>query len=147
MKFQTNSEPRDNNAKFTKLVTLAMALTVLLMFIFSTIGKAQTIRLDTAANMAYVNITPVAIGWHKNSHTATRLYVHAGGDNLVNFGTIKWYLKYPVVIDQSTTNYVTIADGQFYVQGRSYANWDEQSKFLFRYAADSLQDIKVTISE
>jgi len=147
MKFQKNLEPQENNAKFSKLVAVAMALTVMLMFIFSTVGKAQTVRLDTAANMAYVNITPVAIGWHKNGHTVNRLYVSANNDNLVNFGTIKWYLKYPVIIDQSTTNYVTIADGQFYVQGRSYANWDEQSKFLFRYAADSLQDIKVTISE
>jgi hypothetical protein len=147
MKFQTNLEPRDNNAKFTKIVTLSMALTLLLFFIFSTVSKAQTIRLDTAANMAYVNIDPLAIGWHKQSHNVTRLYVHAGGDNLVNFGTIKWFLKYPVVVDQSTTNYITIADGQFYISGRIYANWDEQSKFLFRYAADSLQDIKVTISE
>lgn len=147
MKYNTAREPRDNNSNFVKLVTISIALTMLLFFVFSTVAKAQTIHLDTAANMAYVKITPVAIGWHKNSHSITRLYVSANNDNLVNQGVIKWFLKYPVVIDAQTTNWHTIADGIFQISGRSYGSWDEQSKFLFRYAADSLTDIKVTITE
>ena len=117
------------------------------MLLMGGAAKAQTIHLDTPANMAYVNIEPVAIGWHRTPHNITRLYVSANWDNLVNSGAIRWYLKYPEVVDPTTTNYKTVAEGSYYITGRSYANWDEQSRFLFRYAADSLQDIKVTISD
>lgn len=113
--------------------------------IMSVGAKAQTIHLDETSNTAYVNLTPMPIGWLKTPASVDRLYIRAVSDNLVNNATFNWWLKYKVVVDKDTYYYQSICEGSVQMGSNAYNNWDDASKYLFRYVVDSL-NIKATIT-
>jgi hypothetical protein len=57
-------------------------------------------------------------------------------DNLSSEGILLYELRGGVVIDSTTTNYVVIASGYYYLSDSDYLEWDANNNFeAFEYVA------------
>lgn len=104
--------------------------------LLSLCAGAQTIHKD--GKRSYVNVQPKQVPtWLRTSATTiTRLYVRLVDDNLSSEGILLYELRGGVVIDSTTTNYVVIASGYYYLSDSDYLEWDANNNFeAFEYVA------------
>lgn len=114
-------------------------LIAIVLVLISITSSAQNIKLDSLQDITYAEIVPITLPWLKNSPSITRVYIKVLNTNMFTTAYFDWWIKYPVITDSVTINYITVASGSSQIPIDPTTTIQTASAYLYNYVAQSIQ--------
>jgi hypothetical protein len=114
-----------------------------LFILIGAFAQAQTIHYDANLSQYYMNIDPIQVTWFTPTVYADRLYIKMTsfgpapslGWGYINFN---WWIRYPFVVDSSTTVYKDYISGSAGKTLRMNTRIDSDMYGIFYYVQDTV---------